>query len=260
MRHRYLDSMALLQPELAGLISFTITCNLNWPEIKECLQPGEEAHNRPDLVTHVFKAKLSVLHDKIMKGRIFGEVVSLVYVIEFQKRGFPHAHFLVILAESSKLNTPEAYDRIVCAELPEKDKDPYLFNLVVKHMMHGPCGALKPDNVCMREGKCKSHYPKEFAAQTSHRNGRYPIYRSRDTGVEVQVRGQLLDTCWIVPYNPTLLAEFDCHFNVEICCDIRVVKYLYKYVYKGHDKVAFRIAPEGERQDNNEIQTFQRAR
>ncbi|GAA0187495.1 hypothetical protein LIER_34783 [Lithospermum erythrorhizon] len=52
----------------------------------------------------------------------------------------------------------------------------------------------------------------------------------------------------------------DCHINVETCCDIRAVKYLYKYVHKGHDKVLFRIAPENSNSVVDEIANFQNAR
>jgi hypothetical protein len=30
--------------------------------------------------------------------------------------------------------------------------------------------------------------------------------------------------------------QYKCHINVEVCSSITVVKYLYKYVYKGHDR------------------------
>ena len=40
---------------------------------------------------------------------------------------------------------------------------------------------------------------------------------------------------WVVPYNPFLLLTFECHVNVEICSSVKSVKYLHKYVYKGHD-------------------------
>jgi hypothetical protein len=40
----------------------------------------------------------------------------------------------------------------------------------------------------------------------------------------------------VVPYNPYLSLLFNCHINVEVCTSIAVVKYLYKYVYKGHDR------------------------
>jgi hypothetical protein len=29
--------------------------------------------------------------------------------------------------------------------------------------------------------------------------------------------------------------QYKCHINDEVCSSITVVKYLYKYVYKGHD-------------------------
>ncbi|GAA0185404.1 hypothetical protein LIER_32692 [Lithospermum erythrorhizon] len=152
MQHRYLDLMSLVHEFGRPDIFFTITCNSNWLEIKERLAPGEESQNRPDLVSRVFKAKLSILHDKILKSKFFGEVASIFYVLEFQKRGLPHAHFLVILKPCSKLLSPEAYDRFVSAKLPDKDEDPYMYSLVVKHMMHGPCGDLNPENVCMKDG------------------------------------------------------------------------------------------------------------
>jgi len=39
-------------------------------------------------------------------------------VIEFQKRGLPHAHILVILQQSDKPITDDEYDKFVCAEMP----------------------------------------------------------------------------------------------------------------------------------------------
>jgi hypothetical protein len=39
----------------------------------------------------------------------------------------------------------------------------------------------------------------------------------------------------VVPNNPYLSLFFNCHINVEVCTSVAVVKYLYKYVYKGHD-------------------------
>ncbi|GAA0164737.1 hypothetical protein LIER_20298 [Lithospermum erythrorhizon] len=126
-------------------------------------------------------------------------------------------------------------------------------------MMHGPCGSLNLKNVSMVNGKCKNHYPKEFTEYTTHGKGRYPIYRRRNDGKTAKVRGHLLDNRWVIPYNPQLLAEFNCHMNVEICCDIKDVKYLYKYIHKEHDKVMFRIGSD-KSSTVNEIAAFQNAR
>jgi hypothetical protein len=40
----------------------------------------------------------------------------------------------------------------------------------------------------------------------------------------------------VVPYNPYLSLFFNCHINVKVCTSVAAVKYLYKYVYKGHDR------------------------
>jgi hypothetical protein len=41
-----------------------------------------------------------------------------------------------------------------------------------------------------------------------------------------------------VPYNPCLLRTFNYHINVEACGSIKSVKYLFKYIYKGHDRAS----------------------
>lgn len=61
-----------------------------------------------------------------------------------------------------------------------------------------------------------------------------------DAGImeqQLKKNGAIVDNRWVVPYNPYLLAKFVAHVNVEICTSITAVKYLYKYVYKGPDRV-----------------------
>ncbi|XP_035539697.1 uncharacterized protein LOC118344048 [Juglans regia] len=261
MRKRYMEAMALVQRYGKPDIFLTMTCNPNWQEISNELRLHEESQNRPDLVARVFRAKLEELKDRLFKQQIFGKVSAYVYVIEHQKRGLPHAHFLIILQRDWKLYAPESFDEIVSAEIPDKNTNLHLHNAVVKHMMHGPCGVLNPTNICMKKnGYCKSHYPKIFASSTTVGNDCFPIYRRSDNGITVKVRGHNLDNRWVVPYNPYLLATFDCHINVEICSTITAVKYLYKYIYKGHDRIAFNLVSEQNNQQIDEIQQFQSAR
>ena len=47
--------------------------------------------------------------------------------------------------------------------------------------------------------------------------------------------GHIFTNAHVVPYNPTLSQKFNCHINVEIASSIIAVKYLFKYIYKGHD-------------------------
>ncbi len=54
----------------------------------------------------------------------------------------------------------------------------------------------------------------------------------------------VFDNRWVVPYNPYLTMRYQCHINVKVCSSITVVKYLYKYVYKGHDRALAVVQPE----------------
>jgi hypothetical protein len=71
---------------------------------------------------------------------------------------------------------------------------------------------------------------------------RYPIYRRKDMGHTLLVHGIELDNRWVVPYNVYLSTKYDAHINVKVCNNIRVVKYLFKYVYKGHDRATVEIS------------------
>lgn len=207
MRRRYLEAMALVQRFGKPDLFITITCNSEWAEILQELLPGQQAQDRPDLVARVFRAKLQDLKDQLFKKNIFGEVAAHVHVIEFQKRGLPHAHLLIILKSEYKLNTPDQFDKFVCAEIPCKKEYPELHELVLKHMMHGPCGAKNRTNSCMIDGKCKSHYPQDFCNKTIQGKDGYPTYRRRDTNETVTVRKASMDNRWVVPYNPYLLTR-----------------------------------------------------
>ncbi|XP_070011503.1 uncharacterized protein [Nicotiana sylvestris] len=210
-----MDAIALVQHFGTLDLFLTMTCNPLWPEIKEHLLSTDEAQNKPDLISRVFRAKLEELKNDILKRNIFEKVVAFMYTVELQKRGLPHAHFLIILANEYKLLTPESYDRVVCAELPDLDKEPYLYSLVVHHILDCPCGHLNPANSCMKNGYCKFNYPKDFADRTSKGKNSYPIYKRRYTGEAIKIREQFLDNLWVVPYNPFLLGKFNCHMNCK---------------------------------------------
>ena len=151
----------------------------------------------------------------------------------FCQRGLPHTHFLIILKKDWKITAPKTFDDIVSAELPNKDENPHLYSAVVKHMMHGPYGALNSENICMKKtSRCKNHYPRDFCEQTTVGNDSFPKYRRRDDGTSVKVTGKDLDNRWVIPYNANLLAIFDCHINVEICSTIKAVNiYTNIYIY-----------------------------
>jgi hypothetical protein len=170
----YHDAMGIVPYCGKPHLFITMTANPKWEEITNALLPGQMSQDRPDLVARVFQLKLQALLTLINKKNIFGRPVAHVYVAEFQKCGLPHAHILVILQASDKPRNATDYDRIVCAEIPDKTLFPELYETV---MLHGPCGPANPNAPCMKDGKCSKGYPKPFAETTTTDSNEYPIYR-----------------------------------------------------------------------------------
>src|SRR5262249_34988738 len=109
MQQLYQDSMAIVREFGKPDLFITITCNPKWPEITNELLPNQKASDRPDIVTRVFRLKLKAITNDLFKKGVLGKVVAHVHVIEFQKRGLPHAHILMILAPEDKPETPEDF-------------------------------------------------------------------------------------------------------------------------------------------------------
>nr|GFB51719.1 hypothetical protein [Tanacetum cinerariifolium] len=95
-------------------------------------------------------------------------------------------------------------DRVICAEISDKEKDPELFQLVSDFMIHDSCGVNNPTCSCMRDVE----------------KGRIAF-----------------DNRYVVPYNNLLLKRYQAHFNVEWCNQSGAIKYLFKYINKGPDRV-----------------------
>ena len=172
--------------------------------------------------------------------QIFGKTAGFCYTIEFQKRGLPHAHILIAMVQEDKIRRDDL-NSVICAEIPDPVAQPELYSIVSKNMIHGPCGVCYPSAPCMRDGKCSKGFPKEFCAETQVKENGYPIYRRRDNSRAVAKQNALLDNRWVVPYNPFLLLKYNCHINVEDCFSIRTVKYLNKYINKGHDSISIAL-------------------
>ena len=88
----------------------------------------------------------------------------------------------------------------------------------------------------MRNDPCITKFPKLFSNFTTTTKDSYPSYRRRANITHTAGVPTKLDNRWVVPYNPYLLLKFNAHINVEICTTVLAIKYLSKYVYKGHDR------------------------
>ena len=239
----------------------TMTCNPKWPEITRCLRPGQSALDRPDVVARVFKQKLLDVLRKINTGRWHtrwiprtdadgvamtchetGEtqlesvsVVWRVHVIEYQMRGYPHAH-IVYRAEGRRGRQPalaEEIDRVVSARFPTKDPttgnyrpgDDHYAALVEKHMVHHCTPKCRPTR--WAEYRCKKGFPYPVCEKT-HADPRGFIEYRRSTD----------EDGYVVPHNREILLELDCHYCRVVASLSRVLRYLYKYLHKGPDTTA----------------------
>ncbi|KAJ0254528.1 Helitron helicase-like domain-containing protein, partial [Hirschfeldia incana] len=238
---KYHDAMAICRVHGNPDLFVTMTANPNWREIKDHLARygGDSPNDRPDIECRVFKMKLEQLLKDFKIGTFFGPYTAALHRIEFQKRGLPHAHILLWLGNSSKTPSAEEIDAIISAELPDRDADPEAYELVTKHMIHGPCGEFNPRSPCMDKNVCTKKYPRPYNDTTTIDKSGYVLYRRRRNECAAAAKdGRILSNNFVVPHNVDLLKKYNAHINVEWCNRTSAVKYLFKYITKGVDRAS----------------------
>ena len=175
--HEYTqDAMTYVRNYGRPDLFITFTCNPKWEEIEQELHDGQIYSDRHDLLARVFKQKLIKMMNIITKTHIFGPVRCWMYSIEWQKRGLPHAHILIWLLDKIK---PDQIDNVISAEIPDKQQDPRLFEVVMHNTIHGPCSSINPNSPCMKDNKCTKRYPSQLLHDTHTGDDGYPLYRRR---------------------------------------------------------------------------------
>nr|GEY29140.1 DNA helicase [Tanacetum cinerariifolium] len=122
-------------------------------EIEEFIEqfPQLTTADRADIVDRVFEKKVRDYTYFVRNSNTFGDVTSVLYTIEFQKRGLPHCHSLLWISASSKVQQDIDVDKYVFAELPDPITDVTGYAVVSELMLHGPCGALNMNASCMKD-------------------------------------------------------------------------------------------------------------
>lgn len=146
---------------------------------------------------------------------------------------------MIWLKANTKDPPPSFINELICAELPDPLVDPLGYALVDEFMIHGPCGVYNSKCACMKNDCCSKRFPKPFCDETMVDDVGFPVYRRRNNGRYIlRKKGTLcLGNAWVVPYNMKLLKKFEDHINVEWCNKTDLLKYLFKYLTKGHDVI-----------------------
>ncbi|XP_074326855.1 uncharacterized protein LOC141664801 [Apium graveolens] len=142
---------------------------------------GVDVVDAPDVVVRVFKMKVDQLLDQIKSKNCFGRCIGVVHVIEFQKRGLPHAHMLIWLHPNDRPKITEQIDKMVSAEIPDPSIDPVGYDAIKNYMIHGPCGT-----DCVK-----------YNSHTYFDECGFPIYKRRKTGITVKKK----KLTWIIGHD-----------------------------------------------------------
>ena len=126
--------------------------------------------------------------------------------------------------------------------LPECEKKPRLMG----SWAHGLCGQDNPWVLCLQNGQYSKCFRSDFRNETITDALGCPKYWRHNTGrtvaKHIPVKSVLLlDNRLVITYNPYLCQKYNCLINVENAGSIRSMKYLHKYIHKGHDAADFLI-------------------
>ena len=265
------------------LLFITLTTNAEWDEFKRVLMPGQTAYDSPVWTARIFTAKLSAFIARLRNGSLFYNcrrgrkfAFSLrggpglqgydIHVVEFQKRGMPHAHICFRPWNGSEYEARMErgdfgfVDEIVTAECPDSVDFLRRWGMVLENdEIHGELLKLSgsdrwgqnatellyeiqrrvQDHMTHRQ-PCRSYCFKERCPGKC-RFG-FPFAERVSTGLDERTGILLLrrreSDQFVVPYNPWILMMFNAHCNVQVCCSKACIGYLYKYVFKGVDRAS----------------------
>ena len=81
MKQLYQDSISIVSRYGKPDLFITFTCNPHWPEIQSALKFGQNHRDRPDLCARVFKLKLDLLMNDLLKKHVLGKYKTFEFHI-----------------------------------------------------------------------------------------------------------------------------------------------------------------------------------
>ena len=168
MKAKKQEALAVVRNYGPPTFFITFTCNPRWKEFGNDLEDGVEGFNRPDLADRVFRLKGKELLYDLTERHVMRQVAAHTYVIEFQKRGLPHAHILLVTNPRDRIDADNV--DAVCAVIPDKKQEETLYRSLSEHMIHKNCQGNEKAPCHGSEGKCTKsfHKPELMTTDLTH--------------------------------------------------------------------------------------------
>jgi Helitron helicase-like domain at N-terminus len=232
IRNHTADALACAKDFGHPTVFITMTTNPRWREIRAKLEecPGLTAYDIPQVVNRAFNLRLRALKRWI--SRNMGNIIYRIQVIEYQKRGLPHAHILIKCGPDIPFSL---LSQLISAELPDEMLYPELYSKVNNYMQHNKSHLNIDSNGhyqrCNPRGNgCTYNFP-------------HPIRQTNelDENGRVLWRRRKIEDAWTNPHIPALLLLLDCHIMVDYCTIANVIFYLFKYLFKPQETGTYAI-------------------
>jgi hypothetical protein len=270
MRSKARDALAVVA-EMGKTDGFlTLTCNTEWPEIKDALAPGTVAFDNPAVVCEVFHQRLASFLHNLRNGKYFDgrKTTYLIHVIEYQERGLPHAHISFRLEDMPDVKSSEYNDLLgkwadneIAASIPKTlSFDEILSNnktyrrrkesesntefearmviLSTADETNQPRYITLVHDFMQHKHSCGVTKVNGCLDENNHCKKGYTNKPMADKttfdskGFPSYIRPTNKDIL-TVPHNKDILLDWGGHACLEIASSVYLLLYLYKYLYKG---------------------------
>ena len=200
----------------------TITFNPYWPEVV-ALKRAPTAYGDGSVVSVIFKFKLKSTIKFIKKSNILGKILGYVYRIEYQNRGYLHAHLLFW----SKFDTEDLgkIQQVINSHFPPREGLPSELSkyekirvLIERYQLHHHSKRCRN-----KQNECSFGYPKPLSDHSYFNRAELILARNEDERL-------------IVPHNLLLLCLLRSHSCLELISSNQSIGYILKYCSKNSDK------------------------
>ncbi|CAO4371004.1 unnamed protein product [Caenorhabditis nigoni] len=87
---------------------------------------------------------------------------------------------------------------------------------------------------------CCKGFPKTLSDTTTMQENEYSTYKRSGQNKFILHRNKNTiegGSEWVVPHCKKLLLKYECHINIEVVSSVKIMKYMFKYIHKGADRV-----------------------